>query len=460
MMTTRRHRRTGSVILVVMWAISIGALILSSVQLFSYRQSMLGRVALGRVQARWAARGGIEYAIAIMADHTIDPVPGDAFAMVRDLDAFADGGETLVIGGTIVGGYDIRHHSDGRTWMGPMDEHSKININAAIDNPSLLANLDNISPDIVDAILDWIDEDDEERPLGAEHHYYQSLSMPYEPRNHRMRSIAELELVAGVWPEYLRGEDWNLNNRLDPNEDDALQTWPPDEPDHRLDAGWSGLLTTYSVSGGLAESGLPRIDLQSTTPEELLERLDITETQATALIAFGREPNSRMSSLLTRQIEQQAAASDQVKQTPGRATVGTSATSTVLSLTNDELRAVFAEATIGNSSQRGVGKLNINTVSEAVLLKLLKDREYLADEIVYLRAGRAEGIASMVDLLEIPAFQDDPGTLEYIADIMDVRSNVYSITVRGHSRIGDVEVEIFVVVDRSTVPIRILEYRE
>ena len=84
---TRRRRRTGSVMLVVMWAIAIGAIILSSVQLFSYRQSMLGRVALGRVQARWAARGGLEYAIAIMADHTIEPVPGDAFAVVRDLDA-------------------------------------------------------------------------------------------------------------------------------------------------------------------------------------------------------------------------------------------------------------------------------------------------------------------------------------------------------------------------------------
>jgi len=453
MMTRSRHR-TGSVILVVMWAIAIGAIILSSVQLFSYRQSMLGRVALGRVQARWAARGGLEYAIAIMADHTIEPVPGDAFAMVRDLDAFADGRDSLVIGGVIVGGYDIRHHSDGITWWGPMDEHSKININAALENPTLLANLKDISPDIVDAILDWIDEDDDERALGAERHYYLSLSMPYEPRNSRMRNIAELELVAGVWPEYLRGEDWNLNNRLDPNEDDAMRTWPPDEPDQRLDAGWSGMLTTYSVSGGLAESGLPRIDLRSTTPDELIERLDITEEQAASLISFGKEANSRMSGLLTRQIEQQAAPP------AARGSRGSTVASTEPTLTNDELRAVFAEVTIGDNTQRTIGKLNINTVSEEVLLQLLQDREYLADEIVYLRAGAAEGIASLVDLIEIPAFQDDPGTLQYIADIMDVRSNVYSLTVKGQSRIGDVEVEIFAVVDRSTVPIRILEYRE
>ena len=454
-MTGRRpyRQRRGSVILVVMWAIAIGALILSSVQLFSYRHAMLARQALGRIQARWAARGGLEYTIAIMADHTLDPVPGDAFAMVRDMDAIADGRDGIVIDGRIVGGYDIRHHSDGKDWWGPMDEHSKININAAIDNPRLLHNLDNISPDVVDAILDWIDEDQDERPLGAERHYYLSLSMPYEPRNAPMRSIAELELVAGVWPDHLRGEDWNLNNRLDPNEDDADRTWPPDEPDQRLDAAWSGILTTYSVSGGLTDSGLARIDLQSTTPEELMERLEITEEQARSLISFGGTANSRLEQLLTRQVQQATERSAR----PGGVT---SPSTTGPVLTDDELRGVFAETSIGDPRQRRAGKLNINTVSEEVLLQLLQDREYLADEIIYLRASRPEGIASLVDLIDIPAFQDDPATLEYIAGIMDVSSSVYSITVKGRSRTGDVEVEIFAVVDRSTVPVRILEYRE
>ena len=454
-MTGRRpyRQRRGSVILVVMWAIAIGALILSSVQLFSYRHAMLARQALGRIQARWAARGGLEYTIAIMADHTLDPVPGDAFAMVRDMDAIADGRDGIAIDGRIVGGYDIRHHSDGKDWWGPMDEHSKININAAIDNPRLLHNLDNISPDVVDAILDWIDEDQDERPLGAERHYYLSLSMPYEPRNAPMRSIAELELVAGVWPDHLRGEDWNLNNRLDPNEDDADRTWPPDEPDQRLDAAWSGILTTYSVSGGLTDSGLARIDLQSTTPEELMERLEITEEQASSLISFGGTANSRLEQLLTRQVQQATERSAR----PGGVT---SPSTTGPVLTDDELRGVFAETSIGDPRQRRAGKLNINTVSEEVLLQLLQDREYLADEIIYLRASRPEGIASLVDLIDIPAFQDDPATLEYIAGIMDVSSSVYSITVKGRSRTGDVEVEIFAVVDRSTVPVRILEYRE
>ena len=440
--------------LIVIWALSIGAILLSSVQLFSYRQSMLGRQTLGRIQARWAARGGIEYTIAIMADHTMEPVQGDAFAMVDDLDAIADGRDGFEINGRIVGGYDIRHHSDGRDWWGPMDEHSKININAAIDNPTLLRDFKEISVDVVDAILDWIDEDDEERPMGAERHYYLSLSMPYEPRNSPMRDIAELELVAGVWPEHLRGEDWNLNNRLDSNEDDADRTWPPDEPDEHLDGGWAQLLTTRSVSSGLTDSGLPRIDLTNTTTEELVERLGFDESKATSVISFGRGTNNSMAKLLTSQIERSRGAASR----DGRATGSTSTASP--DLTNDELRAVFAETGLGPANAITPGKLNINTVSEEVLLQVLQDREYLADEIIYLRQSRPEGIASLVDLIEIPAFQDDPGTLEYLAGIMDVRSSVYSITARGRSRIGDVEIEIFAVVDRSTLPIRILEYRE
>ena len=66
----------------------------------------------------------------------------------------------------------------------------------------------------------------------------------------------------------------------------------------------------------------------------------------------------------------------------------------------------------------------------------------------------------MVDLIDIPAFADDTGTLEYLAGLCDVRSAVYSFPIKGRSPAGDVELEIFAVIDRSTLPVRILEYRE
>jgi len=64
---------------------------------------------------------------------------------------------------------------------------------------------------VIEAIYDWIDEDDEARLLGVERDYYLSLNTPYEPRNGPLRSIAEMELIAGVMPDDIRGEDWDLD---------------------------------------------------------------------------------------------------------------------------------------------------------------------------------------------------------------------------------------------------------
>ena len=457
-MTTRAssHTRRGSVIFVVMWALALGALILSSLQLFGYRQAMQGRDAVARIQARWAARGGVEYMIAIMADHTLVPVPNDAFAMVRDLDAFFDG--EFEVGGRVISRYDIRHDADGIEWQGPMDEHSKLNVNATLEEGSLLTTLEDMSPDVVDAIFDWLDEDDDERPLGAELHYYQSLSIPYTPRNGPMRNIAELEMVAGIWPEHLRGEDWDLNNRLDANEDDGEQTWPDDDADGVLEVGWAGLLTTYSVQGPLAASGLPRIDLTGTDREELVERLGFEEELADALIAFAGAGDAKLETLLTEHIQRAERADEPVSRRRGRQQPAGQETGP--ELTTEQLRAVFAETRIGQFSGRPPGRINLNTVSEDLLRQLLFGREHLADEIVYLRSSGLEGISSIVDLIDIPAFREDTGTLELLARISDTTSNVYSICSRGRSFPSGVEVEIIAVVDRSTLPIRILEYRE
>jgi hypothetical protein len=442
---------------IVMWALALGALILSSLQLFGYRQAMQGRDAVARIQARWAARGGVEYMIAIMADHTLEPVPDDAFAMVRDMDAFFDG--EMEVGGRAIARYDIRHNADGQEWAGPMDEHSKLNVNATLEEGSLLTTLEDMTPDIVDAIFDWMDDDDDERPLGAERHYYQSLSIPYQPRNGPMRNIAELEMVAGIWPEHLRGEDWDLNNRLDANEDDGEQTWPDDDPDEILETGWAGLLTTHSVQGPLAASGLPRIDLTQTDTEELVERLGFEEELADALISFASDDEAGMETLLIEHI-QRAEREDEPRSSRRRQQQQQDQQDTGPELTVEELRLVFAETMIGQIEGRPAGKINLNTVSEDLLRQLMFGREHLADEIVYLRSSGLAGISSIVDLIDIPAFREDTATLELLARISDTTSNVYSVCSRGRSLPSGVEVEIIAVVDRSTLPVRILEYRE
>lgn len=63
--------------------------------------------------------------------------------------------------------------------------------------------------EIVDAIVDWIDEDDIESDHGAESSYYQTLDQPYSTRNGPLTCIEELLLVRGITPEIFFGTEGN-----------------------------------------------------------------------------------------------------------------------------------------------------------------------------------------------------------------------------------------------------------
>ncbi len=331
--TPASHSRRGSVVVVVLWTISLAAVITTAVQLVADRQAAMGRDVAARIQARWAARAGIERTIAVMADHTQLPVPGDAFAMVQHMEYVS---RSSVEGAD----YAILHLAEGQDWEGPIDEHSKFNINLS-QRGVMLEFFPDMTIDTVAAINDWVDADDNAGELGAERDWYLNRDSPYEPRNGPLRHIGELELVAGVWPKYLRAEDWNLNARLDPNEDDAERSWPPDDPDEQLDGGWSAYLTTYSRLDGATASGLPRLRLSEATREELQMRLGVDEAQADALIAFGSS-GVELETLLTTSLDIFARQSQQQQQQqqPQRRT-GQAAPAPVTALTDEQLAAAF-----------------------------------------------------------------------------------------------------------------------
>ena len=102
------------------------------------------------------------------------------------------------------------------------DEYGKLNLNALLrptDNEEneyvveafrILIERRGGDPNIVDAILDWIDLDDEVRPGGAEADYYTTLDPPYGCKNGPMSSVEELLLVAGMTPELFFGDPQNI----------------------------------------------------------------------------------------------------------------------------------------------------------------------------------------------------------------------------------------------------------
>ena len=468
----------------MIWAVAIAAAIVAGLQILSFRQAVLGSDAVARVQARWAARAGVETMIAIMEYHTENPDPDDALALILDLEDHSYG--TLE-----TGTYDIRHFLDGIESAGPLDEHSKANVNLL--SSTELMNIEDMTPDVVGAIVDWRDANEDAGMLGAEKTYYQNRGKSYEPRNASFRNFAELELVAGVWPDSTRGEDWNLNGRLDPNEDDGEQTWPEDNHDGILDAGLSGLLTASSLTSPRAASGEDRLNLATATSAEVVERLELTEPQASALLAYAKTPNARLEQLLVvplSTLSQGGAAAaggasaagganttggagaaggkgsggSSTQGRTGRSSGGSSgATGGVTqagpgNLDSASIGKVMNECTLKEFTRPEPGKMNVNTVSGRVLKEVFDMNPKLVDSLLSRRDAKLTGLTSLAAVLDIPGMT--PQILSSLATKLDVQSFVFTITSRGRSITVGGESEMIVTVDRSTLPAQILMYRE
>src|SRR6476660_7950622 len=176
------------------------------------------------------------------------------------------------------------------------NESARLNLNTVLladtvqegNAKKILMGLPGMTDTIADAILDWIDPDDDQRDSGAERDYYTSLDPPYAPRNGPLGSIEELLLVRGVTPALLFGADLNRNGVVDGNEQNLANIDNVDNSNGVLNRGWAAYLTVDSAEANVRPDGKPKIDLNMDKLDELhkqlLEVLD--KDQADFIIAF------------------------------------------------------------------------------------------------------------------------------------------------------------------------------
>jgi type II secretory pathway component PulK len=420
----------------VLWIVAMAGILVSHIQGTSFRQAVSGREQLAAVRAKWAARAGIEATIARLGYNTEHPDQSDAFRVNDDMAEVAystlDGADWV-----------ISHETKNGVLAGPADAHAKCNVSRMTVQSLMYIPL--MTEDVAQSILDWVDADDDAQPYGAEVSYYQRADHPYEPRNAPMRTITELELVAGTDPVVVRGEDWDLDDQLDPDENDGGASWPDDNADNVLDAGWSAHLTAASWEGSAyGASGEPILDLTAAGAGDLTTRLGVDATQANAILAHALTPGASLADFLTTtlaQLAQNAGALD--RQSPQPA-----------DLTDDQLALILDETSIG-PPQPSPGKLNINTAEDETLEYVPGMTIALSDAIVADRAGRQSGYTSLMDLLQIPGFTRQ--VLAQLYPYITVRSNVYVVASRGRDRATGIEVELVATIDRSTLPITIRE---
>ena len=430
-----RFRARAFATFLVLWVVAVGGVIIAGMQAGAFERAAGGREAMALVRARWAARAGIEASIAQLARDVINPHPSDAFAVFDDLEEVAEG---ELDGATWI----IEHQVKGQRILGPADAHAKLNMNRM--SQAEWESLDFMTADLAQRILDWADEDDDTRPGGAEIGVYRSRAQSQEPRNGPFLSIDELELVSGADAFFVRGEDWNLNGVLDPEEDDgSSRGYRRNNGNGQLEAGWSAHITPISVDDVLGLSGEPRIELAvGADVGELVRRTGASREQAQVIADYAVNSGASMTQIIQTALNQLPSLT------------GQPINRDVRPLSAEQLGALLDEAVMELPAQPGPGKVNVNTVHEdTITWHMPQVNAFVADSLMAERRARQQGFASWADLLAVPGLSRQ--RLAQLYEVVTIRSNTFVITCRGRDVRTGIEVEMIATVDRSTLPITI-----
>ncbi len=299
--TSRGHgasaSRSGSVLItvfVVVLLLALGG--------YRFTMSMIAEMEATKAferdaQTRAFADSGIEWVAAVLGTRVDATTPLNLY---DDFDLFAGIALSEDDNPRLCGRFSavVGHAGDaaGQSLrFGLIDESSKFNLNALLvfdldeeQQRDILLALPDMTIEIADAILDWIDDDEQPRQFGAENEYYGTLSPPYEAKNAPLESIDELLRIREITPQLLYGEDANRNGLLDPEENDGAVSLPFDNADGVLLRGWSAHLTVRGRETTLRADGSPRINVNDDDLAGLYDALlaEFDEETARFVVAY------------------------------------------------------------------------------------------------------------------------------------------------------------------------------
>ena len=178
----------GIALIIVLWMLALLTIIIGSFAVLARTESLQSRFLFDTTTARYAAEAGLHRAVVELRNPDIE----------------------------------TRWVADGRPYVFPFgeaevviritDESGRIDINATPQAmPEMMINLlVSVGLDLqqaelmTDAMADWVDPDEEPRPLGAELGEYESAGFPYGPPNAPFTSIDEVQQVIGMSYELFR----------------------------------------------------------------------------------------------------------------------------------------------------------------------------------------------------------------------------------------------------------------
>jgi DNA uptake protein ComE-like DNA-binding protein len=430
------HHPFGMALVLVLWVLVILTVLIVALAQNTRLENAI-RVATGdRMVARWAARAGVQQALGILKQ---DAGPTDSL-----YDNWYDNAEKfkeISLSSSSFTVYADRFKLNNEFAYGVVDEASKLNLNTA-SREAILA-LPEMTDTMASAILNWRNKRSvittENNPPNIQSVVESAVLIPAMSS---FLTVRELGLLPEINRKILYGEDTNLNGVLENNENDGEQMDPPDNEDGKLDRGILSYVTIYSYEWNQDGKGRKRINI-NTAPLAVLEtELELPYLQALWIIEHRVTKMKSIADLLIPEDKGTVKEPDAEEAIPPDLPT---------------FRRIADRITV-TDEDRIPGRININTAGKTVLKTLPGITEQLATNMVEARTALSEGFTSIAELLVVPGitfeqFQD-------IAELIAVRSNVFTIRSCGTAERTGLKHYVEAVVDRGQAVPSILYWKE
>lgn len=412
--------QNGSVLVGLLWCLALLSVIVISV-LHTARMDLIVVKNYGdRIQAHYLALAGIEKAEALLYRDAGDRSRGKKNHTGNFYDD-AQQFRNVPLGRGVFRVFRRgRPDEGGGIVFGVNDEESRLNVNTA--SADELARLQNMTPDVAAAIVNWRGGDS--TTVAAEAQYYAGLRPPYQPRNGPFQTVREMLMVRGVTPELLLGKDAHQNGLLEAGGENGSD-FALGNSVANSDLGWGGILTVDSSVRNVNAAGEDRVNVQSADQNSLAAVRGVTPQIARAIVAYrGQHRFQSIADLLDVTPPQ--------NQNQNRTRTGSSGPTSTdqagTGVVDENLFMDIADDVTTETSQSLSGAININTASLDVLACLPGMTRELAQAIISQRQSGGF-FAGTGELLKVPGLTRD--IFKQIAPLVTARSETFRILSEG-----------------------------
>jgi DNA uptake protein ComE-like DNA-binding protein len=425
--------QSASVLVGLLWCMALVAVIVVGVLHSARLHLMVGKNYSDKIQARYLALAGIEKARALLYRDAVERRQADKNHTGELYDSPGEFREIKLGPGTFSIIRQGRTVEGGGIFFGISDEESRLNVNEAKSEE--LTKINGLTPDVVAAITDWKDEDNNVSPGGAEAEYYTTLRPPYVPRNGPLLTVRELLMVRGISPELLLGSDMMQNQST------ANGPVPMEE-------GLWNYLTVDGWTQNVNAKGDTRVNIQTADEATLTAVHGITREIAQAIVTYR---NDKKLENLADLLEVTAPRTGRGRRT------GSAANAAGPLVINQELFLEIADSLSAETVSEQRGLLNINTVSAQVLGWLPGITPELAGEIISYRNSNGF-FPNIAWLLKVPGMSRD--LFKQLAGRVTARSETFRIVSEGAIASSGVRQRVEAVVHVSSRDVITLAWRE